>query len=127
MYRSTMNRHFQRIIFKQMTALGLACSVLVCTAQSADTAPVTVGLARQAELIHLVRQDCGSCHGLTLKGGLGPALLPETLKDKPPDYLKAAILYGLAPSAMPPWKRFLSEADAEWRVINLQKGFPGVH
>jgi hypothetical protein len=31
---------------------------------------------RQKELIHLVRQDCGSCHGMTLQGGLGPALLP---------------------------------------------------
>ena len=30
--------------------------------------------ARRAELVTLVRQDCGSCHGLTLKGGLGPAL-----------------------------------------------------
>ena len=24
---------------------------------------------RRAELVDLVRQDCGSCHGLTLKGG----------------------------------------------------------
>ena len=122
-----MNRHSQRIIFKLMTALGLASSVLLCAAQSVDMTPVTVGHARQTELIHLVRQDCGSCHGLTLNGGLGPALLPETLKDKSPEYLKAAILYGLAPSAMPPWKRFLSEADAEWIVINLQKGFPDGH
>lgn len=122
-----MNRHSQRIIFKLIATLGLASFVLVCAAQSTSTAWVSVGPERQAELIHLVRQDCGSCHGLTLKGGLGPALLPEMLKDKPPEYLKAAILYGLAPSAMPPWKRFLSEADAEWIVINLQKGFPGVH
>jgi cytochrome c55X len=119
-----MNRHFQRIIFKLMAVPGLACSVLVCAAQTADTAPAMVSQTRQAELVHLVRQDCGSCHGLTLNGGLGPALLPETLKGKPPEYLKAAILHGLAPSAMPPWKRFLSETDAEWIVINLQKGFP---
>ena len=122
-----MNRHSHCIIFKLMVALGLACSVVVCAAQPTDMAPVMVSKARQTELIHLVRQDCGSCHGLTLNGGLGPALLPETLKDKSPQYLKAAILHGLAPSAMPPWKRFLSEADAEWIVINLQKGFPGGH
>lgn len=80
---------------------------------------------RRNELINLVRQDCGSCHGLTLKGGLGPALLPETLKDKPPAGLVATILYGRPDTAMPPWQRFLSESEAEWIVINLQKGFPG--
>ena len=44
-------------------------------------------VARQKQLVHLVRQDCGSCHGMTLNGGLGPALLPETLKDKPAEGL----------------------------------------
>jgi cytochrome c55X len=29
-------------------------------------------LRRQRELIRMVRQDCGSCHGLQLTGGLGP-------------------------------------------------------
>ena len=119
-----MKPYSHPIIFKLLAALGLACSVVVCAAQPAETALVMPGQARQAELVHLVRQDCGSCHGLTLQGGLGPALLPETLKDKAPEYLKAAILYGLAPSAMPPWKRFLSEAEAEWIVVHLKKGFP---
>ena len=40
--------------------------------------------ARQAELLHLLRHDCGSCHGLTLKGGLGPPLLPATLAAQEP-------------------------------------------
>lgn len=83
--------------------------------------------ARRAELITLVRQDCGSCHGLTLKGGLGPALLPELLKNKSADYLKTVILYGRPDKAMPPWKRFVSEAEVEWIVVNLQKGFPIGH
>lgn len=86
--------------------------------------PVSPDTIRRAELVTLVRQDCGSCHGLTLKGGLGPALLPESLKDKPADYLKLVILYGRPDTAMPPWQRFLSEAEAEWIVFNLQKGFP---
>jgi cytochrome c55X len=50
--------------------------------------------ARQKELIHLVRQDCGSCHGMTLQGGLGPALLPATLADKPVEGLVATIIGG---------------------------------
>jgi cytochrome c55X len=79
---------------------------------------------RRSELVTLVRQDCGSCHGLTLKGGLGPALLPEVLKDKPAEYLRLVILQGLPGTAMPPWKRFLTEAEAQWIVANLQKGFP---
>ncbi|MES2049858.1 MAG: cytochrome c [Pseudomonadota bacterium] len=79
---------------------------------------------RRAELITLVRQDCGSCHGMTLKGGLGPALLPDTLKDKPADSLQATILQGRPGTAMPPWQRFLNEAEAGWIVAQLQKGFP---
>lgn len=81
--------------------------------------------SRRSELITLVRQDCGSCHGLTLKGGLGPALLPETLKDKPADSLVSTIMQGRPGTAMPPWQRFMNEAEAEWVVMKLQKGFPG--
>src|SRR4030042_188664 len=33
-----------------------------------------VPAARQQALRHLLAQDCGSCHGLTLQGGPGPAL-----------------------------------------------------
>jgi len=72
----------------------------------------------------MVRQDCGSCHGMTLKGGLGPALLPETLHDKPPDSLVATIYYGRPGTPMPPWKQFMSEAEASWIVQELMTGFP---
>jgi len=80
--------------------------------------------ARQAELIHLVRQDCGSCHGMTLKGGLGSPLLPEILRDKPVSSLVATVLQGRPGTAMPPWKSILSEAEAEWIVVRLLDGFP---
>lgn len=72
----------------------------------------------------MVRQDCGSCHGLTLRGGLGPPLLPETLRDKPPVGLKYTILFGRPGTAMPPWQPFLSEAEADWIVTQLLRGFP---
>ena len=81
-------------------------------------------VARRSELISLVRQDCGSCHGMTLKGGLGPALLPINVKDKPDSYLKTVILHGIPDTAMPPWQRFLSDAEAQWIVSNLKEGFP---
>lgn len=81
---------------------------------------------RRDALIHMVRQDCGSCHGLTLCGGLGPALLPETLAGKPVDGLVATILAGRPGTAMPPWRAFLDEGEARWIVERLQRGFPPV-
>jgi cytochrome c55X len=75
-------------------------------------------------LVRLVRQDCGSCHGLTLKGGLGSPLLPAGLADKPAESLVATILYGRPGTAMPPWKGLLTEQEAQWIVERLQAGFP---
>jgi cytochrome c55X len=75
----------------------------------------------------MVRQDCGSCHGLTLKGGLGPPLLPDTLADRSADSLVTTILHGRIGTAMPPWQRFLSTSEADWIVKHLQKGFPSGH
>jgi len=81
--------------------------------------------ARRAELTHLVRQDCGSCHGMTLKGGLGPALTRDALRDKPPESLVDTVLYGRPGTAMPPWNTFVSEAEAAWIVRQLQEGMLG--
>lgn len=109
----------------EICGLVVAFGLLYCAgAWAAEPAAGTVDRTRSQELIALVRQDCGSCHGLTLKGGLGPALLPEVLKDKPADFLKFVILQGRPGTAMPPWQKFLSDADATWIVSNLQKGFP---
>jgi len=79
---------------------------------------------RQLELVRLVRNDCGSCHGMTLKGGLGPALLPESIHNKMPEVLRETILRGRTGTAMPPWSAFLNEVDASWIVEQLMKGFP---
>ncbi|MEK7244966.1 MAG: cytochrome c, partial [Pseudomonadota bacterium] len=56
--------------------------------------------ARASELAYLIRQDCGSCHGMTLKGGLGAPLLPEILADKHEDALAAIILDGMPGTPM---------------------------
>lgn len=82
------------------------------------------GVERQKELVRLVRQDCGSCHGMTLQGGLGPALVPAALHDKPPEGLAATIYYGRPGTPMPPWRQFMSEAEAAWIVQKLMSGFP---
>jgi cytochrome c55X len=80
--------------------------------------------ARQQQLIHMVRHDCGSCHGLTLAGGLGPALLPAALQGKPVEYLESMILRGRTGTAMPGWEGLLSEEEARWIASRLREGFP---
>lgn len=69
---------------------------------------------RAKSLERLVRQDCGSCHGMTLKGGLGPDLLAARLAGIPSDTLAGIILDGVPGTPMPPWRGLLSEQDARW-------------
>lgn len=69
---------------------------------------------RAKALEHLVVQDCGSCHGLTMKGGLGRPLTPAALAHAEPEGLAAIILDGIPGTAMPPWRPLLTEAEADW-------------
>ena len=90
---------------------------------NASSAPGTQpDAARQRELLVLLKQDCGSCHGMRLTGGLGPALTPEALRTKPAESLAATIVYGRTGTAMPPWRRFMSEAEADWLVARMIDG-----
>ena len=84
--------------------------------------PAVAEPAREAELRHLVRHDCGSCHGMTLKGGLGPPLLPQILAGKDRDSLTEIVLEGIPKTPMPPWHPWLSESEARWIVRTLQEG-----
>jgi cytochrome c55X len=77
---------------------------------------------RQQELRNLLVQDCGSCHGLTMRGGLGPALLPTVLQDKSAEYISSVILNGRPGSAMPAWRSLLSPAEARWMADRLLQG-----
>jgi cytochrome c55X len=77
---------------------------------------------RQAELLYLLKHDCGSCHGMTRKGGLGPSLLPGSLRDRPDALLVNTVLDGRPGTPMPPWRGELSEQDARWLVDVLRKG-----
>lgn len=80
---------------------------------------------RQRELLYLLEQDCGSCHGMTMKGGLGPSLLPEDLAEKPDEGLVDAILQGRPGTPMPPWAFEISEDEAFWLIRQLRNGEPG--
>ncbi len=106
------------------SSVFLSSLLLISTTCIASVAVAEPTAERQKELIHLVRQDCGSCHGMTLKGGLGPALLPATLAGKPVESLVATVMGGRSGTPMPPWHRFLVEDEAQWIVDKLMAGFP---
>lgn len=105
---------------KFLFLVALGCPFLVKAETMLSTAVPSAD--RQRELLHLVKQDCGSCHGLTLQGGLGPSLRPESLQDKPLESLVATIHRGRPGTPMPPWERFLSEQEARWLVERLLDG-----
>lgn len=89
------------------------------------TGAVTAGSIpeqRKQELINMVRQDCGSCHGITLKGGLGPPLTSRILTGKPHGLLVNTIMYGRKDTPMPPWQALLSREEIEWIVGRLKDG-----
>ena len=75
-------------------------------------------------LRQLVRQDCGSCHGMTLKGGLGPDIRPPALAQYRRDDLTTVILDGIPGTPMPPWRPLLSESEAAWIADYLLRGEP---
>ena len=75
-----------------------------------------------ARLADLVRQDCGSCHGLTLKGGLGKPLTADRLAPWDREQLTYIILDGVPGTPMPPWRALLSEAEARWIADVLKSG-----
>lgn len=76
---------------------------------------------RAAALEHMVIQDCGSCHGLTMMGGLGRPLTAEALAHADRDSLALIVLDGVPGTAMPPWRPLLTEAEALW-IADYLKG-----
>ena len=99
--------------------IWLALSLVIMAPLAADD---DISSSRQQELRNLLVQDCGSCHGLTMRGGLGPALLPSVLQDKSAEYISSVILYGRPGSAMPAWRSLLSPAEARWMADRLLQG-----
>jgi len=99
----------------------LLLSIIPSNAEEhAELPPISI--ERQAELLYLLKQDCGSCHGMTLQGGLGTPLLPENLANKPPEFLIQTILDGRPNTAMPPWRALLTESEITWLVNVLLAG-----
>jgi len=98
---------------------GLLASCALALAAQAEP-----GALRQGQLDHLLRQDCGSCHGLRMTGGLGPPLTRQALAGKPRELLIATIAQGRPGTAMPNWDALLDEQDIAWLADRLMQGFP---
>lgn len=103
----------RRISFAFVVALVFATGV-------AEAAPPSQ--ERQAQLLHRLKHDCGSCHGMTMKGGLGPSLRPAALAGKSDEVLAKVILRGLPGTPMPPWAFEISQNEAIWLVHWLRMG-----
>jgi cytochrome c55X len=95
---------------------GLALILLAGTVNADEPSS-----ARQQVINKLLKNDCGACHGLTLKGGLGPSLLPQALNNKSDDSLLQTIQQGRAGTPMPPWRDFLSKDETLWLIKKLRQ------
>lgn len=91
-----------------LLALAMPCA--------ADVAP-----ERARELEHMVVQDCGSCHGLTMKGGLGLPLTGAALAGAEPEGLALIILDGVPGTAMPGWRPLITQDEAMWIARYLKR------
>ncbi|ESQ98237.1 MULTISPECIES: c-type cytochrome [Stutzerimonas] len=104
-----------------VSRLGLALASFLLIPVALAAVPTA---ERQAKLDHLLLQDCGSCHGLRMTGGLGPALTREALAGKPRDSLIATVTHGRPGTAMPGWNALLDEQDIAYLVDRLLEGYP---
>jgi len=97
----------------------LAGALLGLAATAAGEEP---GPERREAIAHLLRHDCGSCHGLTLRGGLGPPLTADALRGRDLAALEAAIAHGRPGTPMPPWQGMLAPHEVRWLVRALLAG-----
>ena len=102
-------------VARALAVAGLA-ALLAVPAAAGELSP-----ERRGELTNLLRQDCGACHGLTRRGGLGPALTPGRLEGRSVDGLTDIILQGVPGTPMPPWKPLLTRGEAAWLARQLKE------
>lgn len=102
---------------------SLITTTVLAQGSGAASSTLSPGVS-PVEMTRLVRQDCGSCHGMRLTGGLGTPLTREALAGRSPESLTATILYGRPGTTMPAWNSLLSVAQAEWISERLLEGFP---
>lgn len=108
-----------------MRTFSLLFSALaLCGGAAAQAEPADP--ARQQQLLRMVRQDCGACHGMQLTGGLGPAITAKALAEgqRGFDAVFATIWHGRPGTPMPPFRGMLTEGEARWISAQLLAGLP---
>lgn len=103
-------------------ATALLALVILLLASPLASGRAAAGNVDEKRMMHLLVQDCGSCHGLTMQGGLGKPLLPETLSDRSAEVLAEIILDGIPGTPMPPWRGQLSVDEARFLAERLKVG-----
>ena len=98
-------------------AIMLLASMVMNILYAAD-----LSAERKQALSHLLKHDCGSCHGMQMTGGLGPALTEEALRDKSDELLRHTILHGRPGTPMPPFVTLLSSQEVDWLIRDLRNG-----
>ena len=103
-------------------ALAVALAALTATAalHGASASDPAMGPVRAAELKEMVEQDCGSCHGLTMQGGLGTPLTVEAMEKWSEDELFLIIRDGVPGTPMPGWSELLTDSDISWIAAYLK-------
>ncbi len=78
---TTAKNTLQKLLENQNSALCIIFLLLLTflSTFSINVKASEISTQRQQELLHLLKHDCGSCHGMTLKGGLGPDLTTKRL------------------------------------------------
>lgn len=107
-----------------MRALEVAFTLFLSTLPAGAMAGDAAGPSpeKAVALDNLVRQDCGSCHGLTLKGGLGRPITPSALEGFDVVSLRNIVLHGIPGTPMPPWSGILTPEEAHWIAAGLKEG-----
>lgn len=103
------------------TLLSLVCLLLPFVTQQASAQNILSDKA-QSSLLHLLKQDCGSCHGMRLTGGLGPELTSNTMKKLGAKNIFTVIKYGRPGTAMPPWQAILNDDEIQFIADQLVVG-----
>ena len=101
----------------EAAVLVLLLSIFAAVPANADVSP-----ERQTELLYFLKHDCGSCHGLTRKGGLGSPLLPEAVAGRSDEELTEIIMDGIPDTPMPPWRELFNHQEAGWMVRAIKEG-----
>ncbi len=98
-----------------------AALILLCLTYSTSWGD-ELNLEQQKALQEFVHQDCGSCHGMSLQGGLGPAITKEALAHINVATIGSIIRIGRPGTPMPPWEPVLNKIQIDWIAQYLKDG-----